>query len=76
MQFANEMLKGAIDMHLHCGPDTMPCIDPIEAAEQAKQAGMRAIVLKNHHYTTAPLAEIVGQLVSRHRGFWRRLSGL
>ena len=75
MTVANEMLQGAIDMHLHCGPDTMPCIDPIEAAKQARQAGMRAIVLKNHHYTTAPLAQI-RPAGPRNRGLWRGMSGL
>jgi hypothetical protein len=63
MTDVDKLLHGAIDMHLHVGPDTMPCIDPIEAARQAKQAGMKAIILKNHHYTTAPLATIVSQLV-------------
>lgn len=60
----DKLLRGAIDMHLHVGPDTMPhCVDAIEAARQAKQAGMRAIVLKNHHYTTVPLAVTASQLV-------------
>jgi hypothetical protein len=63
MTEVDRLLHGAIDMHMHAGPDTMPCIDPMEAARQAKQAGMRAIVLKNHHYPTAPLATIVSQMI-------------
>lgn len=58
------LLKGAIDMHIHSAPDTMPMrLDGLEAARQAKEVGMRAIVLKNHHYPTAPLATMVSQLV-------------
>jgi hypothetical protein len=35
----------------------------IEAARQAQQAGMKAIVLKSHNYTAAAVAIIVNQLV-------------
>ena len=35
----------------------------LEAARQARQVGMRAIVIKNHSYPTTPLAIMVGQLV-------------
>ncbi len=60
----DELLRGAIDMHLHTGPDVMPGrVDALEAARQARQAGMRAIVIKNHSYPTTPLAMMVGQLV-------------
>ena len=60
----NELLHGSIDMHLHSGPDVFPCrVDALEAAKQARQAGMRAIVIKNHSYPTTPLAMTVGQLV-------------
>ena len=60
----DELLQGAIDMHLHTGPDVMPSrVDALEAAKQARQAGMRAIVIKNHSYPTTPLAILVRQLV-------------
>ena len=61
----DELLQGSIDMHLHHGPDSfLPRrVDALEAARQAQQMGMRAIVLKNHHYPTAPLATMVSQLV-------------
>ncbi|OGO40452.1 MAG: hypothetical protein A2147_08785 [Chloroflexi bacterium RBG_16_57_8] len=60
----DELLRGAIDMHLHTGPDVMPGrVDALEAAKQARQAGMRAIVIKNHSYPTTPLAMMAGQLV-------------
>jgi hypothetical protein len=38
-------------------------VDALEAASQAKQAGMKAIVIKNHFYPTAPIAMVVNQLV-------------
>jgi Family of unknown function (DUF6282) len=61
----NRLLKGSIDMHMHPGPtfEAEPRLDVYEAAVQAKEAGMRAIVLKNHHYCTAPLAHVIGKLV-------------
>src|SRR5512136_2653888 len=60
----DELLRGSIDMHLHSGPDVFPCrVDALEAAKQARQVGMRAIVIKNHSYPTTPLALTVGQLV-------------
>jgi hypothetical protein len=61
----DELLRGSVDMHLHSGPDSFPCrVSALEAARQAQQAGMRAIVLKNHSYPTPPLALTVGQLVA------------
>ena len=43
-----ELLKGAIDIHIHPGPHLFSSprrVDPFQAAQQAKDAGMRAIVL-------------------------------
>ena len=58
------LISGSIDMHMHPGPDAFKCrVDALEAANQAKQAGMKAIVLKNHSYPTAPVAMMVNQLV-------------
>jgi hypothetical protein len=60
----DELLHGAIDMHIHAGPDVIPRrLDALETARQAREAGMRAIVLKNHFYPTAPLVEMVKKLV-------------
>lgn len=60
----DELLCGSIDMHLHPGPDVFPCrVSALDAAKQARQVGMRAIVIKNHSYPTTPLALTVGQLV-------------
>ena len=65
MEFINldHLIRGSIDMHMHPGPSAGPCrFDAIQAAQQAKQAGMKAIVLKSHSYTAA-VAIIVSQLV-------------
>lgn len=60
----DKLLVGTIDMHLHPGPDAFKCrVDALEASTLAKQAGMRALVIKNHYYPSAPLAMMVNQLV-------------
>ena len=71
MTVIDELHQGSIDMHVHHGPDSLAPrrVDALEAAEQAEQAEMRAIVLKNHHYPTAPLAIIVEQLVPEVKVF-------
>ncbi|MEJ2109142.1 MAG: DUF6282 family protein [Acidobacteriota bacterium] len=64
------LIPGSIDMHLHPGPDAFKCrVDALEAARQARQAGMKAIVLKNHSYPTAPVAMMVNQLVPDFKVF-------
>src|SRR6185503_8359887 len=57
-------LRGAVDIHVHQGPDSAPrAIDGDDVARQAKAAGMRAIVLKNHWEDTASLAYMVRKMV-------------
>ena len=54
------LLRGAIDIHVHGEPDSRPrSVNGVDAARQAKAAGMRAIVLKNHYEFTSGLAYIV-----------------
>ena len=62
---ALEIMKGAIDIHVHIGPDPnrRRRVTAYEAAIQAKEAGLRGIVLKSHYYITTPLTYIVHQLV-------------
>lgn len=59
----DKLLLGAIDMHLHPGTDAFCRIDALEMARQAKQAGMKAIVIKDHFIPSAPIAEMVNRLV-------------
>jgi len=48
VELSQELLKGAIDIHVHPGPHLFSSprrVDPFQAAIQARDAGMRAIVL-------------------------------
>jgi len=66
----DNLLEGSIDMHLHPGPDAFKCrVDALEAANQAKQAGMKGFVIKNHSYPTAPIAMMVNELVPDFNAF-------
>lgn len=58
---AKEMLKGCIDFHIHSGPDVFPrLLNDVEVAQQAKDAGMAAVLLKSHSEPTAARAKIAG----------------
>jgi Family of unknown function (DUF6282) len=53
-------LSGVIDIHVHVLPDVRSrSMDAIDVAKLAKKHGMRGLVLKNHHESTAALAYIV-----------------
>jgi hypothetical protein len=57
-------LQGAIDLHVHCAPDSGPrSIDAFEVARLARRHGMRALLYKNHYYETASMAYLVSQVV-------------
>jgi hypothetical protein len=61
---AASMVSGAIDIHVHTLPDDRPrALDAVQAARQARERGMRAIVLKNHYESTAGLTYLVRTLV-------------
>ncbi len=61
---AGRALRGAIDFHVHFGPDTSPRrFNAIETALNARDAGMGGIVIKNRSYPTAALATLVQDLV-------------
>jgi hypothetical protein len=56
---ADVSLVGAIDLHCHSGPDALPrSVDDVTLARLARDAGMRAIVLKNHYTATADRARL------------------
>jgi hypothetical protein len=53
-------LEGAIDFHVHQGPDSVDrAIDADDLARLAKKMGMRGMVMKNHWEDTAALAYMV-----------------
>ncbi len=60
---SKELLKGAIDTHIHTAPDIYPrSVTVYEAAQNAKAAGMRAILVKSHCTDTSDRAELTRQL--------------
>ena len=55
-----EILEGACDIHIH----TLPCLVPRELGiadmwHSARRAHMAAVVIKDHHYCTAPACSVV-----------------
>ena len=51
MDLPDELLPGSIDTHIHSGPWLTSCpgrMDPVQIAEAAKAAGMRAVVFYDH----------------------------
>ena len=60
---SRELLKGAIDTHIHTVPDIYPrSVTVYEAAQNAKAAGMRAILVKSHCTDTSDRAELTRQM--------------
>ena len=60
-----ELLNGAIDIHVHAGPHIFSSprrVDPIQAAEEARDAGMRAIV----YMDVFEMSNGIAWLVNRH----------
>ena len=57
-------LQGAIDVHVHAGPELFPRIgSSVEIARRAAAAGMRGMVFKCHHEGTVSRAESVRESV-------------
>jgi hypothetical protein len=49
-----ELLEGTIDLHIHAAPDLFPRpLDEIDVVRQAKEVGMRGVLLKSHFTTNA-----------------------
>lgn len=67
MELPDELLAGTIDTHIHGGPWLKSCpgrLDPFAIAEQARAAGMRAIVLYDHTLgNSAGTAWLAGRVV-------------
>ncbi len=58
-----ELLKGAIDIHVHSYPDLFIRFTTEEIARHARDLGLRAIVFKHHHMPTMDRAYYVMQSV-------------
>ena len=65
MSHADRILEGALDINVHFAPD--PRVErrgsAIEVATQARDMGMRGLVLKSHEYPTHPVAYTVSEVV-------------
>jgi hypothetical protein len=61
---ATAQIEGAIDLHVHSAPDSVPrALTAIETAQIARRHGLRAVVYKSHFVETASLAFLVSQVV-------------
>lgn len=63
-------IEGAIDLHCHPYPDLFPRLaDDFDIALAARDAGMKALVLKCHHESTVSRAYLVQRVVPDIRVF-------
>jgi hypothetical protein len=54
------LMQGAIDLHCHSGPSVMArAVNHEQALEQAAEAGMRAVLFKDHYYPTGPFVDVL-----------------
>lgn len=60
-----ELMKDAIDIHVHIPPDPnrKRRLNAYDVAMQAKEAGMRGVVIKSHDYITTPVAYTLSYLI-------------
>lgn len=60
---AKQLMQGVVDIHIHTGPDIFPrLMSDIEAAREAKKAGLSGILLKSHVTITADRAAIASEI--------------
>ena len=65
-ELTKELVKGAIDVHVHAGPHIFSSprrVDPVEAAIQARDAGMRAIVFMDVFQMSNGISWLVNHVV-------------
>jgi len=75
LEMTKDLLKGAIDIHVHPGPHLKSSprrLDPIETAIDSRDAGMRAIVLKD----VFEMSNGIAWLVNRHVPNFKVYGGL
>jgi hypothetical protein len=66
LELSKELLVGAIDIHVHAGPHIFSSprrLDPVEAALQARDAGMKAIVFMDVFEMSNGTAWLVNRVV-------------
>jgi hypothetical protein len=58
----DHLVRGSIDLHCHSGPSVMArYCDHIEAMREASDAGLRAVLLKDHYYSATPVTELLNK---------------
>ncbi|MDI3535161.1 MAG: hypothetical protein PWQ82_1526 [Thermosediminibacterales bacterium] len=63
-----ELLQGAIDMHVHSSPSLFErSVDDLELVKSAREAGMKAVVIKSHDGNSAGRANIAQKAVGEGR---------
>jgi len=66
MERIDALLKGAVDIHVHSGPGMIPRkLDHYEATRQSLDAGIRALVLKDHHAMTSGAAYFINEYLAK-----------
>jgi Family of unknown function (DUF6282) len=66
----SEILRGAIDTHVHSSPDVIPRkLDDMELVRQAQAAGMGGLMLKCHHACTCERAYLLNRFFPGMRVF-------
>lgn len=64
MRLDEELLHGAVDIHVHVGPDLYPRIQTcVEYARSARDAGLKAVCVKTHNFPTVHMAEMTYERV-------------
>jgi hypothetical protein len=66
MKKIDALLKGVVDVHVHSGPGMIPRkLDHYEATQQSLDAGIRALVLKDHHAMTCGAAYFINEYLTK-----------
>ncbi|MDF3883016.1 DUF6282 family protein [Cupriavidus basilensis] len=64
----DRLMTGAIDLHCHSGPSVMPrYFDHYEAMEEASEAGVRALLIKDHYYSATPVTSLLNKHFSHFK---------
>ncbi|MGE5614645.1 MAG: DUF6282 family protein [Bacillota bacterium] len=66
----DKLLVGAVDTHVHSGPGMVPrALNHVEAALEAMDAKMRAIIIKDQHSSTVSMANFIQQYIIKDSDF-------
>src|SRR5260221_698565 len=58
------ILRGAVDLHCHSGPSVMPrSLNHMQAIREAQDAGMHAILFKDHYYSVTPVTKLLEEML-------------